>query len=289
MNINDEIAFKKWQRKRLTTVVVFCLYYGVIGVGFTMFTNSAWEYVSTMIKPLNPIMIYSLISYARYITGALFIIPSTFLHDKYRRTKLFMTITNFLSIIGSLLYVISSSVYPPLIGMFLMGFSYVMLPISVGEISRSYIPTKITRIIASMTFTYFVGYIPGALILYFAENLYFHIGPFVIDKRNIAGIIYALLFILLQILTLFCVHDISLEYDLKDKLTGKKRKVNKNEKEEAIYEDEDECFVAENKDIEDKKNQLTSHENIELSSSFSEKFKRIFTSADIILLYSLVF
>ena len=72
----------RWKRKRLSTFIVFCLQYFVYGTVFIMLASTAWYYVINQLKPKNPYVVYTVMTYLNYLpTFSLSLFTSNW-HDK---------------------------------------------------------------------------------------------------------------------------------------------------------------------------------------------------------------
>ena len=212
----------RWKRKRLSTFIVFCLQYFVYGMVFIMLASTAWYYVINQLKPKNTYVVYTVMTYLNYLpTFSLSLFTSNW-HDKYRRTTLFVVINNYICMVGGIFYCISYSLYFPIFGCALLGVRFLVQPIAIGELARSYPPEELTYKLPVVNFFYYLGYGPGSLIVFLSENVNLCIGSFQIQRGNFPGIVMFFLFVFLQFLTVAFVHNLSLEFNLKEQLQEEK-------------------------------------------------------------------
>ena len=212
----------RWKRKRLSTFIVFCVQYFVYGMVFIMLASTAWYYVTNQLKPKNPYVVYTVMTYLNYLpTFSLSLFTSNW-HDKYRRTTLFVVINNYICMVGGIFYCISYSLYFPIFGCALLGVRFLVQPIAIGELARSYPPEELTYKLPVVNFFYYLGYGPGSLIVFLSENVNLCIGSFQIQRGNFPGIVMFFLFVFLQFLTVAFVHNLSLEFNLKEQLQEEK-------------------------------------------------------------------
>ena len=276
---------KKWKRKRLQTFLYFCLLYMINGTKYALFLDICWVYVKKQLKPDSPYFIYSIIVSSRYLAAGVFSFPLTYWHDRHRRTKFIMIFLNYLSIIGSVFYIVNTSFVFPLIGSFLLGLPFLMQPVAVGEISRAYSPKDVTQKLPLLTLVSYVGYFPAALLLYTSKNIKLQAGPFLIEYGNFLGVVMAISFCILQVITIFFVHDLSLEYDLKNDLLWQEVKMTESG-------NEIELFPANiNSPTERLRKHSLRNQLTELDASkttVSRNFKRLITNVDVLLVYGLV-
>ena len=211
-------------------------------------------------------------TYFHYLPNMLFVLIIAHLHDKYRQTRLCVLVINVLCLLGGIIYTIDISIYFPIIGCFMLGIRFLVQPIAVGELARSYPPEQLNYKLPVMKFFLFLGSGPTCLINFLSKNVNYNIGTIHIRYGNFPGLIVAITFIVLQVLTMLLVQNISLEFDLKSYLEKEKYS---EEREELIDKEE-------------------RRENIELNSdlrnlSILKKLKRLLTNFDIMLTYFLVF
>ena len=225
---------------------------------------------------------YSFVTGIRFLPVLMFTFIVSGLHDKYRKTRLILIIINYITIIGGILYIIDSSYYFSIIGSFLSGFQYLSQSIAVGEMSRSHKPKGITYKVPVLQFGFFLGALPAAIVPYVMRDIRFNIGPFFIDSSNILGVLMVISLSLIQILNVTFVHDLSLEYDLKECFLRKEKQKELND------ERADLCKV--------KTGNLKTEENIlkqinEYSSknnNIANSLKKLFSNYDLVFIYYLV-
>ena len=276
---------KKWKRKRLQTFLYFCLLYMINGMKYALFLDTCWVYVKKQLKPDSPYLIYSIIVSSRYLAAGVFSFPLTYWHDRHQRTKFIMISLNYLSIVGSVFYIVNTSFLFPLIGSFLLGLPFLMQPVAVGEISRAYSPKDVTQKLPLLTLVSYVGYFPAALLLYTSKNIKFQVGPFLIEYGNFLGVVMAISFCILQVITIFFVHDLSLEYDLKNDLLWREVKMTETGKETELFP------ANTNSPREHPRKHSLRNQFTELDASkttVSRNFKRLITNVDVLLVYGLV-
>ena len=138
------------------------------------------------------------------------------------------------------MYTIDISVFYPVMGCILFGIRFFLPPIAVGELARSYPPEELTSKIPVINFFLFLGSGPASLSNILSQNINMNIGSVAVDYGNFPGLIIAIMFIILEILTLLFMHNISLEYDLKAHLEKKKQ----YESEHLVEENDKELNAA---------------------------------------------
>ena len=273
-----EEKFKKWKRKRLTTFMIFWVSYFCIGAFANLFRITCFLYIKTHFKTGSPDLIYSFATGIRFLPVLMFKFIVLDLYDKYRKTRLILIVINFITIIGGILYIIDSSYHFPIIGSFLSGFQYLARIIAVGEMSRSYTPADITYKIPALQFGYILGAFPAAIVASVMKDITFKIGPFLIDYSNILGVLMVVAFSLIQILTVTFVHDLSLEYDLKECFLLKNKQKNIKAQTADFCGPETENIKPE-ETVPKQINKYNSKDK-----NFANSLKRLFSNYDLVLI-----
>ena len=273
--------YEKWKRKRFTTFILFWLIYFLTGVFGALFRTTCFIYLKTHFTTARLDLNYSLVICMLCLPVLMFTFAVSSLHDTYRKTRLILIFINFMTIVGGIIYTIDLSYFFPIMGSFLLGFQILAQTVAVGEITRSYTPKEITYKVPVLQFGFFLGALPAATILRFIENIKFNIGPFKIDFSNSLGVVMVIGFSLIQVLTIFFVHDLSLKYDLKECFLINAEE-NKNVKKAAVNH-------AEKKKIKTKENVLKEvEEDKDHKKTIINRLKRLFSNYDVVLIYHLV-
>jgi len=159
---------------------------------------------------------YGLMYAASYLPCLLFITVVAHLGDKYRRIKLIIFILNFVTIIGSIVYLIPNSPMYLLLGRFLTGFNIAARPLMTGEMARVYNQDELGTKIQIFRGTYVFGKASGTLLVALFLNTDFFLGSIHIQYANISSLIIFCLTCFAQLLVVLFVHDLSKELDLKE-------------------------------------------------------------------------
>ena len=273
--------YEKWKRKRFTTFILFWLISFLTGIFGALFRTTCFIYLKTHFTTARLDLNYSLVICMLCLPALMFTFAVSSLHDTYRKTRLIIIFINFMTIAGGIIYTIDLSYFFPIMGSFLLGFQILAQTVAVGEITRSYTPKEITYKVPVLQFGFFLGALRAAAIVRAIENIKFNIGPFKIDFSNMLGVVMVIGFSLIQVLTIFFVHDLSLEYDLKECFLINVEK-NKNVKKAAVNE-------AEKKKIKTKENVSKEvEEDKDHKKTIINRLKRLFSNYDVALIYHLV-
>ena len=257
LKITDE-AFKQWKKKRTSTFLVYCLVYLLHGMYAAFVNATIWVYVTRQIVNHNPYLVFGIINAISFLPSIILNPLVAYFGDKYRRPKILLYLTNILIIFGSVLYMIYFSVWYPIIGTFLLGCRSSLRPILVGEIARSYSPDELVKKLPLFSNFIYVGLCPTSIILIFFEKVDINIDGLHIQYGNICSLFLIALAIIIQVLAVFYVHDLSKEYDFKQEEV---EKVEDSVARKPLLEQQTPALI--------------------------QKFRRLFTSFDVVLSYCL--
>ena len=274
-----EKDLSKWRKKRFVTFITFSIEVFVMGIVYALGISTYWTYITRQLKPDKQYLVYGLMTYLHYLPTMLFGLVITNLHDKYRETKFFLVIINFITFIGAIMYTIDVSEYFPIIGCFLMGVRYLAQPVAVGELARSYRPEELTYKLPILNFFCYLSIGPASIINFVSEKISFNVGSVNIRYGNFHGIIVAVLYVFLMLLVIRFVHNLSLDFDLKEYLQQKA--INSKDISEKHSEEErllpnaaSDPYSPKEKDIKE--------------TSILNSLKRLVSNADVMLMYFLV-
>ena len=288
-HILEEDKLKHWKTKRLSTFVIFCIFYFTNGMIYGLIANTCWIYIQSHFKPERPVLVYSVMMNARYLATFLFTVIVSNFHDKHRKTKMILILISWCGTGSGLLYIINYSYYFPILGIFLSGVTLLILPVTVGEIARCYHPNELAQKIPLMSFGTYVGSMPAALILYVSKNTIFKVGPFIIDDSNIVGLVSGIAYPIIQVLTICFVHDLSLEYDLKETLLVYENDAEDEPEKMKLLHTCDDVSMTRASSNREEDSSLASTEQIRNNGTILEKLVRLWTNFDVALIYCLIF
>lgn len=279
LHVLDEEKFKEWKIKRRDTLIIFCMQCLVNGMAYTMFNNTFWVYIKNQLKPDKPYQIYSLMIFLFYLPTMLFSFISSNIYDRYQRCCRFMIVINFVSIIGSVVYVIDFSIYLPLTGCLLLGCRLLIQPAIIGDLARSYAPEDNTYVLPLTNFFFYFGSVPASIILFLAKDINLQIGMFHVTYGNCCGLMMALFFFLQEILIALFAHDLSREFDFKEYILHTKIKTMFENNEKGVNDEEQSTSTIYFS------GKITGNDHCR---SIIKNLKRIATNFDVNLVYFLV-
>ena len=187
MMIVTNSDLESWKIKRKITFLVYALQYFVGGVEVSINIGTLWIYVSTLMNTDRQGLFYGLISGAVYLPTILFSAAVARWADQTRRIKFCMIIINFLSMVGSIIYIIPSSPIYASCGSFFQGFIIIARPLIVGEVARSY--DEVQHKIPLLTSAYLLGMSIAPAFAAIFSKTNFWIGNIHITYGNVSGLV----------------------------------------------------------------------------------------------------
>ena len=150
--------YQAWLKMRKYTLIIFLIESLLIGMDVSVTFLTLYMYLKEMVKTDNPLVYYGFIT-------VMFYIPSLTLGgiighyiDRHRNVRLTLFTLNTLVILGSLLYAIPYSPWFLIAGRILAGSGSLLRSVMIGEIARSYPPSKLSSRITYMGLSYTFGY-----------------------------------------------------------------------------------------------------------------------------------
>ena len=288
--ISENKQTRSWERKRTCTIIVFTLQYFIFGAEMTGNAATLWIYITTLINTDSPALLYGLINASIFVPPILFSTVISRQIDKMRRVRLCLIIANFLSMIGSVLYVTSS---PCLVstGNFLQGCAFAFRPLMVGEIVRSYHSNELQQKLPILSCAEAFGNAAGPVIMIMFLHTDFRIFDIHVTYANVSGLVFLSLDIIIQVLVVLMVSDLSREFDLKQHYEyiivnefNTEENINEENKEEDVNEENTEENVNE-ENTEENVNEDNTEENVR---SLKDVLKNIVTNIDplFVMIYS---
>ena len=209
------VECNRWKQRRRVTTISFMIESLLIGMEYSVTFLTLWVYINDLVKPKLPKVYYGIVSSAYLISSVIFSVLIGRAFDHYRNTRTFFFIANTMVIIGNIVYALPFSPWLLVAGRFISGGGGMLRSVMAGEIARCYTKEEQSSKFASMGMAFSLGFIAGPAANFAFKTVDIWIGSWHITYANIPGIYMAVIFIILQIICIFMVHDVSKQYDLK--------------------------------------------------------------------------
>ena len=193
---------------QISTFIVFCSYNFLCGVEYAVVIPTLWGYVSRYgASEAFYGLSLSMFSVARLLLGPLF----GYWYDKTHRLKLIICFATLFEISGNILYFMGFSKFFILVARFINGMGASAGGILISELAWTIPKEKQTRVFSLFFACFQLGLLLGPGLNFFLENLYFYVGPFLIDALSVPGLVMALFWTFLLLAFLLFVKSHSKE------------------------------------------------------------------------------
>jgi len=205
-----------WKKKRKWTVIMFAVHRVVFGVQYSNIFSTLWIYLTTLVHTDNPHLWYGLISVSFHISGTILTLMVGRIVDKRRNIRSCYLVCTALTVIGNVLYSIPYSVYYVLAGRFITGAIVATRPIVVGEVARVYEKGEVLRMLSLQGMCFGFGLTMGPALNFLFVKFDYTIWNFHMTYANAPSLFLSVVFVILEIMIFYLIHDVSKEYDLKE-------------------------------------------------------------------------
>lgn len=211
----DNADYRHWLSLRKKTTIFFVIENFLLGIDFSFVFLTLWSYLHEIVKPSHPVQFYSGILLSAHTPSVLFSWLISRAIDRSRNVRLLTFSITFVVVLGNILYALPFSPWLLVIGRFMTGFGSATKSVMYGEIARSYTPEELPRTMSYLGSAQWMGYVMGPCLNFILINIHFKIGSLEVTYLNFPGILMALAFSLLQVMSLFMLSNLSMIYDLK--------------------------------------------------------------------------
>ena len=192
--------------KRRLLCIAFGLRMFFIGVEYSVILPSALLYMETF----NVSAVMDGFVIAAYPFAGMLALPIFGrIYDKTRKTRELILLLNSFQIIGNVIYAIPFSKWLPLSGRFIAGLGDGFLACATGEIMHIYPKSSRTGIISLLELGRVLGLIIGPAINFFIGKKTYYLWTWRLDYATLPGVIMALGWIIMQIVTMCLVFNLS--------------------------------------------------------------------------------
>ncbi|XP_066928640.1 uncharacterized protein [Clytia hemisphaerica] len=195
-----------FQLKKRLVVMSFVLRYFLMGVEYSIILPTALLYMKTF--NAGPFM--TGLTIAAYPAAACISLPIFgYLYDRTKRLKELLLILNLFEAIGNLIYALPFSIAMPLLGRFIAGIGDGFLALTVGELTYLYEEKQRLGILSILEFGRVLGLIIGPSFNFLIEGRYVVIDSWVLNNNTLPGVIMAILWLMMEFLTVFVVFNLA--------------------------------------------------------------------------------
>ena len=195
-----------FQLKKKLIVMSFILRYFLMGVEYSIILPTALLYTKTF--EAGPFI--TGLTIAAYPIAAIVSLPLFgYFYDRTKRLKELLLLLNFFEIIGNLIYALPFSFWLPLLGRFMAGIGDGFIALTVGELTYLYDDHQRLGILSLLELGRVLGAIIGPSFNFLTEGKKIQIMSWTLNSYTLPGVFMAIMWFLMQILTIFCVFNLT--------------------------------------------------------------------------------
>ena len=213
MLVGQELA--AWKHKRRSTMVVIGIHRFLYGVLYSNVFATLWIYLTTLVKTDRPYLWYSLILVSFNVCGMIFTLIIGRISDRTRNIRACVLILTAVTIVGNVLYALPYSVYYVFAGRFISGVIVATQPLVTGEVVRVYEKDEVIRMLSIQGMCSGLGLIVGPAMNFAFVKIDITICSLHLTYANAPSLFLSVMFLLLQVLMIFFLHNLSKQLDLK--------------------------------------------------------------------------
>merc|ERR1712050_14494 len=146
---------------RKKTAVVFTIQMILLGMDYFVTFLTLWMYIKELVITKHPLVYFGVVSVSYVLSSTIFPTIIGCFVDRSRKVRLAFYVCNTLAILGNLLYIQNFSPWFLVAGRFLVGLGSCLRSVICGEICRSYPPKDLSVMFGCMG----AGYAFGILIV----------------------------------------------------------------------------------------------------------------------------
>ena len=214
-----------WKKKRRSTMIMTAIHRVLYGIQYSNVFATLWIYLTTLVQSDHPYLWYSIISVSFHVSGIIITLIVGRISDKTRDIRACFLVATALTIIGNILYSLPYSIYYVFAGRFVSGSIVATRPLVTGEVVRVYEEDEVLRMLSVQGMCFGLGLTVGPAMNFIFVNFDFTIGSLHLTYANAPSLFLSFVFAVMEILMVFFLHNLSKEFDLKDKRTKAENKL----------------------------------------------------------------
>ena len=191
---------KKYKMKeswlRHTTLIVLTIQVLFLGYDYSITLVNLWIYLTQMVKPDTPTLLYSIISVVCLLSAAIGAVVFGRIANRTRCVRLLFFVANILLIVGNIFYMLPFSYWYLLVGRVLAGSGHGIRAVITGEIARCYNGNKLLKKFTVIGSAHAIGFTLAPAINILVQSFHARIGKLEITFANASGLYMPFAFLL---------------------------------------------------------------------------------------------
>ncbi|CAF1029115.1 unnamed protein product [Didymodactylos carnosus] len=207
---NDETDTLTYQsrRERTTTLIVIGCISLLTGIDYAIILPTAWGYIKQYMQFHYGGVVMGLLLSVFALSGAIAGIILGYLTDKGYRLKRLVIISLLFKIVGNILYFLGINIYFIILSRLIAGIGMGVVPPLLAELSRRSTPKTRTQLLSKILACRQIGLLFGPCFTIILKQMNFKIGAKQVTMYNSPGLIMAILWFILEFITIFFFFDL---------------------------------------------------------------------------------
>ncbi|CAF1086759.1 unnamed protein product [Rotaria sp. Silwood1] len=197
-------------RERILTLLIIALIALLTGIDYAIILPTAWGYIKKFMHYHYGGFVMGILLSVFALSGAIAGIILGYLNDIGISLKRLVLFGIFFKIIGNILYFIGINIYVVIISRLIAGIGMGLVPPLLAEISRRSTPKNRTQLLSKILGCRQIGLLLGPCFTILLKQMNFVLFGIRVTMYNSPGLLMAILWLILAILTLFFFFDLPL-------------------------------------------------------------------------------
>ncbi|UJR37173.1 hypothetical protein I4U23_029882 [Adineta vaga] len=198
------------RRERISTLLIIALIALLTGIDYAIILPTAWGYINTFMQFHYGGFVMGILLSVFALSGAIAGLVLGYLNDTGMSLKRLVIFGIIFKIIGNLLYFIGINIYIVVISRLIAGIGMGLVPPLLAEISRRSTSKTRTQLLAKILACRQIGLLLGPCFTILFKQMKFTFLGIEVTMYNSPGLLMAILWIILIVLTLFFFSDLPL-------------------------------------------------------------------------------
>ena len=163
MNSENNI-YKPYRKQNHRNFILYCFVSAIIGTEYGFIVPTLYSYLKDSIRPKHLELWFGIITASYFISSTIGSQTIAKYADRTREIRRIILCTCVCVSLGNIAYAVSNTAFLVLIGRFTQGFGDAVLPVLIGEITKTYDEKESYSKLSTMISIYYVTYISSPII-----------------------------------------------------------------------------------------------------------------------------
>ena len=206
MSVEHENELRKRKKQNF---VLFCFVVGIAGAEYGFMVPTMYSYLKDVVRTPQLNLWFGLITCSYFASSILSSLIMTKYADRTRKIHRIIIGTCFFVSVGNIIYTVSYWEWLVLIGRFMQGLGDAVVPVLIGEITKTYTEEVSYSKLSTLVSIYFVTYISSPVIVAISTACDFRLFGIHFTAYNLPAYVISICWFSIGIVSYFIVNDSS--------------------------------------------------------------------------------